>query len=211
MKSDRERERKPFEASQGISRDGSSRRRILRWILASGVLFRAAPVWPAEDAPLASEFDDELSTVRPRTKLPRVNGHAVNLPPAQNLRADGEKSVREKIPVLLFFDLWDCPYCDRALREFLVPMANGGAWASRAIYRQVEIDKTQPIIGFDGDNTTHRELAKKYGVRYTPTLYLVNARGESLVKPLVGLMTPDFYGAYLEQAIGDASKKLSGG
>jgi len=211
MGSDRERGRKPFESTHAITRDVSSRRRILRWILASAVSVPGAAAWPAEDPPLASEFDDELSSATRRTRLPRVSGHAVNLPPAQDLRADGEKSAREKIPVLLFFDLWDCPYCDRALREFLVPMANGDMWRSRAIYRQVEIDKTDPIVGFDGDHTTHRELAKKYGVRYTPTLHLVNARGETLGKPLVGLMTPDFYGAYLEQAINDATKKLTGG
>ena len=166
-----------------------------------------------DDAPLASEFDDAISPAGAspaRTKLPRVDGHAVNLPRATDLHADGERSAREKIPVLLFFDLWDCPYCDRALREFLVPMANGSEWGSRAIYRQIEIDKMLPLVDFAGGTTTHRDLAKAYGVRYTPTLHLLNGRGETLGKPLVGLMTPDFYGAYLEQAISEATRKLQG-
>ena len=155
MGSDKERGRKACEATSGIAREVWSRRRVLRWILAPALMLPAAASWPADDPPLATEFDDEIPVAVPgRTKPPRVNGHAVNLPEAHDLRVDGEASAREKIPVLLFFDLWDCPYCDRALRE--------------------------------------------------------NARGEALGKPLVGLMTPDFYGAYLEQAINDATKKLTG-
>lgn len=163
------------------------RRDIVRLILASGAV-----------APLAALG----------ARLPPVNGHTVNLPAAEDLHADGERSTREGIPLLLFFDRWDCPYCDRALHGFLVPMATGEEWRGRAIYRQVEVDKPLPLVDFSGERTTHRALAQRYEVKLTPTIHLVNARGERLGKPLVGLMTPDFYGGYIEQAITDATARL---
>jgi len=194
------------------ARAALSRRRLLRWILASGAIVPwlvRAQTAPVGDGTEIDEFSMEaVPPAAKPPKLPRVNGHAVNLPAARALNADGERSARERIPVLLFFDLWDCPYCDRALQQFLVPMASGDDWGSRAIYRQVEIDKLDPLVDFNGEKTTHRALAKRYDIKVTPTIYLVDARGEPLGKPLLGLMTPDFYGAYLEQAITDAGAKL---
>lgn len=188
----------------------------MRWILASGVLLPLVNA-RAQSTDGDPDFDPEFeppagaSTPGRRTKLPRVDGHSVNLPLARDLHADGERSAREKIPVLLFFDLWDCPYCDRALREFLVPMAIGEEWRTRAIYRQVEIDRNDPVVDFAGGSTTHRALATSYKVKFTPTLHLLNARGEQLGTPVIGLMTPDFYGAYIEQAISEATRKLQTG
>ncbi len=156
-------------------------------------------------------FEGTPVSAQPPERPPRVNGHGSNLPAVKNLQEDGSRSLRDRIPVLLFFDLWDCPYCDRALKEFLVPMANGAEWRSRAIYRQVEIDKAESLVDFGGQNITHRDLALRFKVKVTPTLWLVDGRGEALGKPLVGLMTPDFYGAYLERAINDATARLRGG
>ncbi len=137
-----------------------------------------------------------------------TKGHAINLPVAQDLRADGVLSVQQGVPVLLFFDRWDCPYCERALREFLVPMARGEEWGARAVYRQVEIDDPRPLIDFAGATTNHRAFAQRHRIELTPTIYLVDSNGTALGKPLVGLTTPDFYGAYLEDAINAATTRL---
>jgi hypothetical protein len=186
------------------------RRRILGWILASGALvpmLRATAQPAPADAALGTDID-EWTSAPSRERPARVNGHTVNLPIATDLHADGERCARERIPILLFFDLWDCPYCDRALHEFLVPMANGSEWGSRAIYRQIEIDKTDALTDFNGDKTTYRAVAQRFKVKVTPTIHVVDAKGVTLGKPLVGLMTPDFYGGYLEQAINEATARL---
>ncbi|MEP6658041.1 MAG: thioredoxin fold domain-containing protein [Betaproteobacteria bacterium] len=137
-------------------------------------------------------------------------GHRFNLPAAHDLGSDGIRSAAERIPVLLFFDRSDCPYCERALREFLVPMANNAEWAARAVYRQVEIDGAEPLVDFAGTPTTHREFAGRHHIRLTPTIYVVDGHGNPLGRPLVGLMTVDFYGAYLEEAISAATARLRG-
>jgi thioredoxin-related protein len=113
---------------------------------------------------------------------------------------------RERKPLLLFFDRGECPYCEQALREYLLPMASEG-WGERALFRQVEIDRTLPLIGFDGRETTHRALSERYGAVLSPTVVVVGPDGERLSDPLVGLMV-DFYGAYLENALAEGAAKL---
>ena len=56
--------------------------------------------------------------------------------------------------------------------------------------------------------TTHRALAARYAVSLSPTVLLVDASGKVIAGPLVGLMTVDFYGAYLENALEQAARTL---
>ena len=135
--------------------------------------------------------------------------HTKNLPLAKDLQADGT-SAHGRLPVLLFFDRDDCPYCERALRQYLVPMSDEAPWKDRAIYRQVEIDQARPLIDFAGTATTHRAFAGRYKVALTPTIVMVDGKGDALGAPLVGLMTPDFYAAYVEKAIDEAVQRLRG-
>ncbi len=165
------------------------RRRVLRGILACAVVVPAG------------------AALGQRNTAP-ANAHAQNLPLARDLAADAREVRSERVPVLLFFDRFDCPYCERALREFLVPMAGGEDWRDKAIYRQVEIDQALPLVDFAGGSTTHRAFARRHKIDLTPTIYLVDAAGTPLGKPLVGLTTPDFYGAYLEDAIHAATSRL---
>ena len=128
---------------------------------------------------------------------------------AHDLGADGAASARERKPILLFFDRRGCPYCERALREYLVPMSRE-TWRDRAIFRQIDIDRPLPVTDFDGSASTHDRIAARHGVRFSPTVIVVGHDGGSLASPIVGLLSVDFYGAYLERALEDAERKLSG-
>lgn len=182
--------------ARSIPRGGqSTRRRVLQSILACAAL----PFAARAHAQGGTRASDPSSGAR----------HAKNLPMAVDLAQDGVSSRSRAVPILLFFDRQDCPYCEQALREFLVPMANGEEWRDRALYRQVEIDQALPLKAFDGSATSHRAFAAEHRIELTPTIWMVDATGASLGKPLVGLMTLDFYGAYLEGAINDAAAKLA--
>ena len=133
---------------------------------------------------------------------------AASLPAAKDLAADGGKVRADRLPVVLFFNRDGCPYCERALREYLAPMQRDAAYAGRAVFRQVEIDKRKPLVDFAGRTTTHREFASRYKVTLTPTIWFVDPDGKALVQPIVGLPTLDFYQAYLDRAIADAQAKL---
>jgi len=89
-------------------------------------------------------------------------------------------------------------------------MAGDPAWRDRAIFRQVEIDRATPLVDFAGASTTHRAFAARYRAALAPTVVVVDARGEPTGDPLVGLLTVDFYGAYLEDAVNAGLRKLRG-
>lgn len=141
--------------------------------------------------------------------IARADAPRAALPPAVDLAADGAASRRERRPILLFFDRDDCPYCERALREYLMPMAREAAWRERAIYRQIEVDRPLPLVDFDGKPTTHRAFAAARRVALTPTVAVVDGQGAPLAAAIVGLTTIDFYGAYLEDALDQARIRLN--
>jgi thioredoxin-related protein len=136
--------------------------------------------------------------------------HPFNLPLAKDLAADAVASARDRVPIFLFFDRYDCPYCERALAQFVVPISREPAWRDRALYRQVEIDQPLSLVDFDGRATTHELLAARYRVSLTPTVFVVDGTGKGIGDPVVGLLTADFYAAYLENAIDAGGRKLRG-
>jgi thioredoxin-related protein len=133
---------------------------------------------------------------------------AAALPGAGDLAADGAVAKDKHLPILLFFNRIGCPYCERALREYLTPMQRDPAYADRVIFRQVETNKSNRLVDFGGRATTHREFASRYKIRLTPTIWFVDGDGNALAEPIVGLPTIDFYGAYLDQRIADSLAKL---
>jgi hypothetical protein len=163
-------------------------RRMRRSILALAL----AAALPAS-AQLGTRADAPPRTIR------RSRNHV--LLPASNLAGDAAQSRARRVPILMMFDRDDCPYCERALREHLVPMSLEPPWRDDALFRQVEVDKAIPAVDFDGSATTHRALAARYGATLTPTVVVVDATGAPLAEPVVGLLTADFYGAYLEAAL----------
>jgi thioredoxin-related protein len=136
--------------------------------------------------------------------------HRFNLPLATDLAADAATSERAQVPIFLFFDRYDCPYCERALAQYVVPMSKDAPWRDRAIFRQVEIEEPLPLVDFDGSATRHERLAARYGATFTPTVAVVDRAGAIIGRPVVGLLTADFYAAYLERAIDEGIAKLRG-
>ena len=111
---------------------------------------------------------------------------ALALPAAADLAADGALSRTRRIPILLFFDREDCPYCERALREHLAPMSAEAPWRDDALMRQIEADRAVSVVGFDGHATTHGALSASYGVALTPTVLVVDGSGHSIEVGAVG-------------------------
>ena len=139
----------------------------------------------------------------------RPSARRAELPAAADLAADAAASTKGSLPILLFFDRDDCPYCERALREYLVPFARE-EWKDNAIFRQVAIDRTLPVRDFDGTLTTHKAIAA--ALRRGPLADgpRRRRRGAPLADPIVGLTTLDFYGAYVQDALAAGARKLRG-
>lgn len=120
------------------------------------------------------------------------------LPVARDLRFDGDAATVAKKPILIFFNLTACPYCRAALREAIVPMFRNAGWRSALEFRQVTIDDGRSLIDFDGKTVSSSEFATRRKGRFTPTVMLVDGRGQLLGDPIVGIANVDFYGGYVE-------------
>jgi thioredoxin-related protein len=120
---------------------------------------------------------------------------------ATDLQADAKEAQAKKIPLVLFSNLTGCHYCRGALREVLLPMQKDAGWARTAIYRQIDADKKTPMKDFEGKATTHEAFVQKMKMQLTPTVSVVDASGNALAEPIVGVATWDYYGYNIEEAI----------
>jgi len=126
-----------------------------------------------------------------------------------DLRQEAALMQKGNTPMLVLFSQAGCSYCEKARAHFIGPMSTRPPWQDRALYRQIDLDSDDALIGFDGATQTHRSFAKAAGVFVTPTVMVFGPDGTSLAEPIVGVTLPDFYGQYLEQAIEVAREKLA--
>ncbi len=130
------------------------------------------------------------------------------VPLARDLAADGRILQDRRIPMLVMFSTPDCLYCRKLLDEFLLPMQRNPEYREKVLMRRVEIHSANPLRDFSGKMTSQQRFASAYKVRLVPTVVLLDSAGEVLSEPLVGLSSPDYYGAFLDQAIDESLAKV---
>jgi len=131
---------------------------------------------------------------------------STELPRATDLKADAQASMLQAAPILILYSLPGCAACEVIRRSHLAPMLKDGK--TRIIVRQIDLNSTQALKDFAGRSTTHGEFARAQGIRFAPIVKLVGPDGKELAEPLTGTLLPDFYAAYLDDAIGAARAKL---
>lgn len=147
--------------------------------------------------PLMADEHDKDEADAPHTLLPEVD----------DLMALGETARDAGVPILLMFASEDCPFCERLEAEVLGPMRLVGDDPRRVLLRKVMLESPTVLHDFRGRETTVGELAGLKKVYVVPTLFLLDAEGRELVPKMVGYTSPDFYPAYLDQAI-DVAREL---
>jgi thioredoxin-related protein len=131
---------------------------------------------------------------------------APNLPFAIDLRSDAAEAARRGVPVLLMVSLPGCPYCNAVRRSYLLPMERNPV--KRAIVRQIDLNDTRMVRDFDGALRSQDAIARARGVRAAPVVFILGPEGRALASPLEGMLLPDFYGAYLDDAIARGAAAL---
>lgn len=126
------------------------------------------------------------------------------VPVALDLQMDAAAADAMGGALLLVFVREQCPYCEIVLKEFLNPMSRNPNYVNRVVMRRIAVGESLPLRDFRGEWTTHGRFAQGYGIRFTPIVQMFGMRGALLGKPLVGLMTRDYYGDYIDQAIDKA-------
>lgn len=126
------------------------------------------------------------------------------LPVPASLPDAARAAVARGEPLVLLVSLPACPYCELVRRNYLLPMRADGlaAW-------QVSIsDKIQPVRDFNGQASSGAALAAQWKVGVTPTVLFFDGKGVEIATRLEGIAVPDFYGAYLDDALVTARKRL---
>ena len=135
---------------------------------------------------------------------------AGGVPPARDLQKDAEAARAIDGAILVALTGEHCAYCERVLKNFLVPMSGNKTYRAKVVMRRLVVSDNRPIRGFDGQPTTPRKLAEQYGYTLVPTVIVLDGKGRLLAKPVVGLTTEDYYGMYLDEAIDTALAKIRG-
>jgi thioredoxin-related protein len=130
------------------------------------------------------------------------------LPAAVDLRTDAQLARAQRLPIVLFFHSTTCRFCREVEDLYLARLQKENETAPQFLLRTVEVSQTQPLVTFDGTRTDYRAFAKRQGVTLVPHLRFLGPDGEPLAPDLVGVASPDFYGAYLEGSISSAGEKL---
>jgi thioredoxin-related protein len=114
----------------------------------------------------------------------------------------------KRLPLVLMFSADYCIFCERLEQEFLIPMQISGDYEQRAVIRKLKMKHGNSVVDFDGQRIDANLLAKRYKVSVTPTVVFLDGAGQQLAAKRVGLMTPDFYGGYLDESIDTAFDML---
>lgn len=142
---------------------------------------------------------------------PLVGAAAVVVPHTDDLQAEGRLAGGRNLPIVLMFSAENCGYCTVLKRDFLQPMIYSGAYENKTLFRVIQLGYGKSVRDFDGRMIDSNDLALRYKVKVTPTLVFVDAEGRPMAPKMVGLSTPDFYGAYLDEAITTAYNHVRGG
>lgn len=127
------------------------------------------------------------------------------LPSPASLRAAGQAAAARGEPLVVMTTLAGCPYCDLVRNHHLLPLRREGL--VHAV--QIDIrDRTSNLQGFDGENTTPAEQARRWKARFAPTVLFLGPDGRELAERLIGVAVPDFYGEYLDARLATARKAL---
>lgn len=126
------------------------------------------------------------------------------LPESKSLAAEIVQSLKSVKPLIVLVSLDNCPFCKIARENYLIPMSREQSLQ----VVQVNLGHTTAIIDAQGKRTTQAELIKNWQINATPTVLFLGMNGREIAPRLVGGLTSDFYGAYLQERVDQAIRFL---
>ena len=186
----------------------SARRRLLRCLLMT---------MPVAGSAIAQTSAVSRASGTPLSQAP-VSPPQSALPP--DLSALVQPAFRQGWPLVLMYSLHGCPWCDALRREHFNALERRQV-EEGVLVIELDMQDQRPFASYENEparpGTTlqprwmapsARELARQQRIRLAPTLVFLGPDGE-VADRLVGYGSPDFFGAYLEQRIGQAKAALA--
>ncbi|MFV2090836.1 MAG: thioredoxin family protein [Pseudomonadales bacterium] len=146
-------------------------------------------------------------SVSARSDVPPQFPQIINF--ADSLQVDAQTSAQSRLPIIIFVSQHGCKFCHLLRERVLHPMIEAGALQGRAILREISLDDGFRFDDFDGRNVSGSEFANRYQTAVTPTLLFLDGRGREVSKRMVGINNVEYYGFYLEKAIGTATTAIA--
>lgn len=145
-----------------------------------------------------------LSTLMLATCPALTQAKESSLPRVHDLRTLAKIQGDKREPLVILVSLPGCPYCELIRRSYLLPYRAEGLLQSW----QIDTSDNTALIDFAGKDTSKAAWIKAQRIKVTPTLLFLNARGEEIAPRIEGASVPDFYGAYLDERLATARKRL---
>lgn len=89
----------------------------------------------------------------------------------------------DKQGVFLFFQMEECPFCDRMKKTILNQPDVIAFYKKHFLTYQIDIEGANQMVDFDGTEGTAQQLSEKqYRVRATPVMIIFDKEGQPLVR-----------------------------
>ncbi|MCW8901585.1 MAG: thioredoxin fold domain-containing protein [Gammaproteobacteria bacterium] len=171
------------------------------------MFLRATPFFISSTLVLSAILSFSWMTARAVDRLPVQTEEAlphVALKSGADLATDAKEARNKQVPVLLFFSMEHCPFCNEVEEDYLKPMLRNSDYDGKVVIRKIKIDDNNFVKDFNGQQREPDEFSDEYNVSMVPTLVLVNAQGKKLGPAIRGIRNSHYYSAELDDAI-DAS------
>jgi len=128
-----------------------------------------------------------------------------SLPKTKDLRQLAAQQTNVKNPIVLLASLPGCPFCEMVRRSYLLPYKEEFGVQSW----QLDTTDHEALIDFSGKMTSPAAWLRTLKIKVTPTVLFLDSKGREIAPRLEGASVPDFYGAYLDERLEKARKKLA--
>ncbi len=107
-----------------------------------------------------------------------------------NLKEDLEEANREGKFLFVMFHQEECPFCDKMYRVTFQDKRVQEYFTEHFYMVLIDIKGANPVVDFEGRETTEKEFAHRHRVRGTPVFLFVDSKGKQILK-LVGYVSPE--------------------
>jgi hypothetical protein len=112
-----------------------------------------------------------------------------------------EPAARPDVIYVVLFSLPDCTYCVAIRDAYLPALPDDPRFRERVRIREISISSPRAIADFDGSPTRHVDVARRYGVKFAPTVLFLDKSGQPRAEALLGGDSVGLYGGYLEKRV----------
>lgn len=133
----------------------------MRQILIALFLLIAAPAWAETRDPMSHFFQPKFG----------------------DLRADLQEAKKQgKKGIFLFFEMDECPFCDRMKSTVLNQSDVQDAYRAQFLVYPIDVNGDTELVDFQGNSTTEKAFALGLRVRATPVLMFFDLEGKPVAR-----------------------------